>query len=54
MRFIALGPLFFFFRRATARSDLESFGTDAISNEYTPRLARDPFGIASRAFAPGS
>ena len=25
-RFTALGPLFFFFRRAAARSDLESFG----------------------------
>jgi hypothetical protein len=31
MRFIALGPLFFFFRRAAVRSDLESFGAEAIS-----------------------
>lgn len=29
-RFMALGPLFFFFRRAAARSDLESLGAEGM------------------------
>ena len=35
-RLTALGPLFFFFRRAAIRSDLESFGAEAMTPSIPP------------------
>jgi hypothetical protein len=43
-RFIALGPLFFFFRRAAARSDLESLGVGGMPPSIP--LTRQSFDLA--------